>query len=75
MRLTQQENDVTQATETGNSASTTLEERVPELLDDVLGRLSAVGVQRILALAGAMVEARIEAPATAHLSPTESEQN
>lgn len=66
---------MTQATKTGNGASTTLEERVPELLDDVLGRLSAVGVRRIMALAGAMVEARIEAPATAHLAPTESEQN
>jgi hypothetical protein len=54
---------------------TDLDEHLPEILDDVLGRLSQVGVERLLALAAEMVEARVDAPPTAHLAPGAGQQN
>ena len=53
----------------------TLEQQLPELLDEVLGRLSQVAVDRILELAGELAEARAAEPATAHLVPTPNERN
>ncbi len=53
----------------------TLDDRLPEILDEVLGQLSQVGVDRILQLAGEMVRARMAEPPTAHLAPRSGEQN
>ena len=53
----------------------TLEERLPDLMDEVLARLSKVGVERILELAGAMVEARLNEPSSAHLVPGPGQDN
>ena len=52
-----------------------IEDRLPEMLDDVLGRLSEVGVHGLLKLAEAMVEARRAASPTAHLAPASVERN
>lgn len=57
------------------AAGSTLEERMPALIDDVLGRLSDVGVRNILDLARAMVEARLAAPEAAHLAARSVDQN
>jgi hypothetical protein len=46
----------------------TLEEVVPEMLDEVLARFQEVGVARILRLADEMVRARLELSATSHLT-------
>lgn len=67
---------MTSATKTVDSGSqATLEDRLPGMLDDVLGRLSQVGVERILRLAAEMVEARLTASATAHVEPGRGERN
>lgn len=66
----------TKATETmTREDSTTLETRLPDILDDVLGQLSQVGVDRILQLAGEMVEARLAQSPTAHVSPRPADRN
>jgi len=65
------------AQQTGAAANdrVTLEARLPQMLDETLSRLSQVGVERILALAAALAEARAAAPATAHLDPGECGRN
>jgi len=60
---------------TNVAASSSLEERMPALIDDVLGRLSDVGVRNLLDLARAMVEARLAAPEAAHLTTRGVDQN
>ncbi len=49
-------------------ASDTLQDRLPELMDQALGRLREVGIDRILMLAEAMVQERLQEPAEAHLT-------
>ncbi|HOI54358.1 MAG TPA: hypothetical protein PLP01_03845 [Phycisphaerae bacterium] len=53
----------------------TIEDRLPEMLDQVLNRFRRVGVQRICLLAEEMVRARMEQPATAHLAPSPARRN
>lgn len=60
---------------TDSPAASQLEERMPAMIDDVLGRLSEVGVRSILDLARAMVEARLAAPEGAHLAARSVDQN
>jgi len=73
----QRERNVTERIEAAveQQVATELEDRLPEILDQVLGRLSEVGVQGILKLAEAMVEARGAASPTAHLVPSAAERN
>ena len=52
-----------------------LESRVPDLLDEVLARLSQVGVEQLLKLAGEMTAARLQAPSDAHLVGGPAEKN
>jgi hypothetical protein len=61
----------------GTSASEagTIEDRLPEMLDQALSRFRSVGVQRICMLAEELVRARMEAPATAHLSSAPARRN
>lgn len=63
----------TQTTVEGRA--TALEDRLPELLDETLGRLEAVGVGRILELAEAMARADVDRPADAHLVPADEQTN
>jgi len=66
----------TNATETTTrEAPAALETHLPDILDDVLGQLSRVGVERILKLAGEMTAARLAAPPTAHLAQEPAERN
>lgn len=53
----------------------TTEDRMNEILDDVLGRFSEVGIQRLLELAGHMVEARIADGPNAHVEVGQGERN
>ncbi|MBN2582724.1 MAG: hypothetical protein JXL80_06615 [Planctomycetes bacterium] len=55
--------------------SRTIEELLPEMLDQALSRFQRVGVERILMLAEEMVRARVEQPATAHLVPGPGRRN
>lgn len=48
----------------------TLHDRLPEMIDQALGRLHEIGIERILKLAEAMVEQRLSQPANAHLTST-----
>ena len=74
--LVREERDVAKAAQTVEQENgATLEQRLPELLDDVLGRLSEVGVERILELARRMVEARFEQSPVAHLAPGQTQRN
>jgi hypothetical protein len=50
------------------TTTATLEEAVPEMLDEMLARFQEVGVARILRLADEMVRARLEQPAASHLT-------
>jgi len=52
-----------------------LETRLPDILDEVLGQLSQVGVERILKLAGEMTAARLAQPPDAHLALRQGERN
>jgi hypothetical protein len=45
-----------------------LESRMPPILDEVLARLSHVGVEQLLKLAAEMTAARLEASPQAHLA-------
>lgn len=65
--------NATRTTEAGGD--TTLEDRLPELLDDVLGRLSDVGVARLVELAREATAARMDRPAAAHLAAGAGEEN
>jgi len=50
------------------ATTATLEEAVPEMLDEMLARFQEVGVARMLRLADEMVRARLERPAASHLT-------
>ena len=66
----------TKATETTTREDAmALETRMPDILDDVLGQLSQVGVERILKLAGEMTAARLAAPPDGHLALRQGERN
>jgi hypothetical protein len=53
----------------------TIEDRLPEMLDQVLNRFRRVGVQQICLLAEEMVRARMEQPGTAHLTAGPARRN
>ena len=52
-----------------------LETHLPDILDEVLGQLSQVGVERILKLAGEITAARLAQSPTAHLVQEQAERN
>jgi len=53
----------------------TIEDALPEMLDQALEELQRVGVERILLLAEEMVRARMEQPPSDHLVPGPSLNN
>lgn len=50
------------------SAADSLQQCLPGMIDQALGRLNEIGVQRLIKLAEAMVQERVKQPADAHLT-------
>ena len=53
----------------------TIEDALPEMLDQALAKFQRVGVERILQLAEEMVRARMEQSPSGHLVPGPSQNN
>ena len=53
----------------GSAETRTIEEALPEMLDQTLEKFQRVGVERILLLAEEMVRARMEQSPADHLAP------